>query len=525
MSNIILCKGIKLDRDYTNVLSYSEKDMLNVCRNSKYKISEKSEYSFIGVDNTIQTDFTYSQCLKANYIAFQNSDYNNKWFFAFITGITYIDDGCTNISYEIDIWTTWFNDWDKKPCYIIREHVNNDSIGANTVDEGLDVGRMKCIREQHDSSLDNEYGYYFAVASNYDIEDKTEFPSVSLYNGQLFAEKLYLFDGTSSVVSGAINLGLFLLETSRAGKIDSVKNIFIVPNAVINVADLVSKSVGECHFYELKMNNSVTNFTFDIDKYNSYPGYKPKNNKCYCYPYHYLYVDNGNGSSNIYKYEQFENSNDIKFLMSIALTIGCSGITTPQNYQGLTNNIKESIPLGKYPTCEWSSDSFVNWLTQNSVNESVGIANFAGSMINNGSSASGESIGASVSSQIGGQIGRLYTASLLPNVRGGTNTADIKFLNSWNNIYYYEMRCEEEYLKIIDDYFTRFGYKINRVMEPNIVGRKNWNYLEIGSSEIIGTGDVPAQYMNRINEICRRGVTIWHNHDNIGNFNLDNSIV
>ena len=182
------------------------------------------------------------------------------------------------------------------------------------------------------------------------------------------------------------------------------------------------------------------------------------------------------------------------------------------------------MPLGKYPTCEWSSDAFTNWLTQNSVNESVGIANFAGSMINNGSSVSGESIGASVSSQIGGQIGRLYTASLLPNVRGGTNTADIKFLNSWNNIYYYEMRCEEEYLKIIDDYFTRFGYKINRVMEPNIIGRKYWNYLEIGSSEIIGTGDVPSQYMNRINEICRRGVTIWHNHENIGNFSLSNDI-
>lgn len=41
----------------------------------------------------------------------------------------------------------------------------------------------------------------------------------------------------------------------------------------------------------------------------------------------------------------------------------------------------------------------------------------------------------------------------------------------------------------------------------------------------MGTGDVPSKYMDIINNACRRGVTIWHNHDNIGNYNLDNTIV
>ena len=87
------------------------------------------------------------------------------------------------------------------------------------------------------------------------------------------------------------------------------------------------------------------------------------------------------------------------------------------------------------------------------------------------------------------------------------------------------MRCKLENLRIIDDYFTRYGYKIIRVVSPNITGRTYWNYVEIGANEDIGTGNVPTKYMDEINKACRRGVTIWHNHANIGNFALNNTIV
>lgn len=87
------------------------------------------------------------------------------------------------------------------------------------------------------------------------------------------------------------------------------------------------------------------------------------------------------------------------------------------------------------------------------------------------------------------------------------------------------MRAKKEYLQIIDDYFSRYGYKTNRTKVPNINGRTNWNYIQIGKSEIIGTGSVPSQYMEEINNACRRGITIWHNHNNIGNYNLNNNIV
>ena len=66
---------------------------------------------------------------------------------------------------------------------------------------------------------------------------------------------------------------------------------------------------------------------------------------------------------------------------------------------------------------------------------------------------------------------------------------------------------------------------IKKLEMPNITGRSIWNFIEIGSSEEIGYGNVPTKYMDIINNACRRGVTIWHNHANVGNYTLNNTIV
>ena len=86
------------------------------------------------------------------------------------------------------------------------------------------------------------------------------------------------------------------------------------------------------------------------------------------------------------------------------------------------------------------------------------------------------------------------------------------------------MSIKREFAKIIDDYFTRFGYTVNALKVPNITGRTYWNYVEIGAGEDIAFGTLPIDAMEDINNIFRRGTTIWHLHDNIGNFTLDNSL-
>ena len=69
-----------------------------------------------------------------------------------------------------------------------------------------------------------------------------------------------------------------------------------------------------------------------------------------------------------------------------------------------------------------------------------------------------------------------------------------------------------------------FGYKIIETKIPNITGRTRFNYVKILSDENIGHG-IQNKELERINEIFRAGVTIWHNHNYIGDFTTANTIV
>lgn len=201
----------------------------------------------------------------------------------------------------------------------------------------------------------------------------------------------------------------------------------------------------------------------------------------------------------------------------MAFTIGGSIRLVPRGYKKVDYNIEESIPLGKYPTCEWNADAFTNWLTQNAVNVTSQIIGTVGSI------ATGNAF--TVAGSIANLIGTFREASLLPTIQKGQNEGDINFSSNSNTFKFIHYRAKTEYMKIIDNFFTRFGYKINQIKKPNITGRRYFNYVEIGQDDFIGYGNVPSNFMEEINNACRAGVTIWHNHENLGNYSLNNTII
>ena len=519
-SEIILCKGIKMDKNYINVLSYGTEKMLELCRQKA--INVQYDYSFIRQNkNRIYTNFSYSECLQANYIAFRNPDYSGKWFFAFIDDIVYTGDNNTEIIYSIDSWSTWFSDWQKNKCFIVRQHVNSDKIGENTENENLDIGEVIQETEIEDLSL-SSYNWV-AVMSAWDTEEKKQYNGITVYNGQVYGKKIYLFEAHD--IDQLVNLGLFIIDTNGDGHIADISDIFVVPDALLNPRDLELHNVKIGGFtytyYTTKYTLEAEKFNTSIPKIHNYRDYTPKNNKCFVYPYNYLLVSNNIGSKNIFKYELF-NTDTANFETQLVMGIGCSGRIVPLAYKGMQQNDDEALPLAKYPTCGWTADSYINWLTQQAVNIPVSIASTGINALQNSNVAQGT---LTVASEIGNLIGSFYSASLLPPIEGGGNTGDVNFASKRNTFTFRCMRVKTEYLKIIDDYFTRFGYKINKLETPNIIGRKNWNYLEIGPRENIGYGTVPSNFMEEINNACRQGVTIWHKHENLGNYNLDNSII
>ena len=516
-SKIRLCKGINVDRNYVNVLDYSESNMLSLCESQAHLVASANDYSFIRNKGSISTNFDYDDAIQSNYIAFQNKDYSNKWFFAWIDEVIYNGEKNTEIKYTIDVWSTWFSYWNTKACFVLREHVNDDVIGNYTQPEGLELGEYIIDGIENVSELTT---MLYVLRVNKWITPGSGAPLATNYGGVFCAGGAYVFDSISQMVT--------VIQAYGEGFNDALIDAYMVPTSII------ARKYDE-HGQLIDLQYPGQNNPYTISKYINKPsslnGYVPKNNKLLTFPYCYLNMDNNNGTTNSLKYELFgdvgENTNQCAFEIKGVPVIGTSIKCCPKKYKnGASDNIEsEGIIAGKFPALSWSQDEYTNWLTQNAVNIGVGITT---DVIGLASSLATGNVATGVSSSLSmaNRLGQFYQHSLVPYTsKGNTNGGDINVSSSTNTFYFYKMSIRQEYAKCIDDYFTRFGYKINRLKTPNITGRTYWNYVEIGESEDIGYGDVPSKFMEEINNACRKGITIWHNHENVGNYSLNNTIV
>lgn len=532
-SKLILCKNIKMDRQYKNVVNLSEANMLALCRSSGIYITEQSNLSIIKHNKELKVNISYENCLKGNYIAFQNPTYSNKWFFAWIDEVEYISNECTRITFTIDSYSTFHNQITSKACYVIREHVTDDTIGLHTIDENIDIGEVIQEAGTLDALYTSTYGYWVGVTSSYipahteneeDSVPAKQFDGVTIYNKTVFGKQLILFKITD--VSAYVNVALYLLHCNADNHIGDVQDMFILPNLAVNELTVTycEANIGghDYDFYFPAMSDSPRTFNTTINKRHSFTGLTVRNNKCFVYPYNYLLVSNNQGSHNIYKYEDFSTTSCV-FENQFAVSIGGSGRLVPKDYKGMTTADDDTLPLGKYPTCGWSADSYLNWLSANAITMPVKLANLGASVLSPKNLTLNGAM--STASEIASVMNEFREAKCSPNIEGSTAIGDVIFSADRNCFIFHEMRCKNEYMKQIDDYFYRFGYKVNTIKIPNMSHRQNFNYVEIGSDEEIGYGEVPSKYMEEINNAFRKGITIWNNHTNLGNFSVSNNIV
>lgn len=531
-SKIILAQNIHIDKDYTNVLNYSEQQMVTLCQNNA--VASANNYSFLRTTGTIFVGFTYAQCLQANYIAFQNPDYSNKWFFAWIDDVIYKSDKNCEIVFTIDAWSTWFSYWQKQACFIKRQHVLDDTIGANLVEEPLNFGDFVINKKAH--FLRNEPSILYngsdlcivlAATEKYDGTLKDGVQTDGIYAGCRY----YVFHNTTTGIS---QLNTWITNYVNAQKRDAIISLFLIPEMFTTGADredhLYAGTNQPSHKYI--NHGNITGDKEIVFRTNTIDGYTPKNNKLFTKQFCYLLVSNNNGIAITYNFEDFyiDNNNERtliepKFIIYGCMTPSGSIRLVPENYKGAAYNDDEGLNLGKFPMCSWNTDEYINWLTQNGVNNALSLA---GSIFSIGANTYNGKVSGVVGNSlaIANIINETYKASKVPNqVHGNTNNGDVITASGKNDFIFCTMTLKKQSAKIVDDYFSRYGYAINSIEDPNITGRRYWNYIEIGDTEEIGHGTVPSKYMDIINNACRKGVTIWHDHANICKFNLNNTIV
>lgn len=540
-SKIMICKNIKIDRNYKNCLTYTETEMLSLCNTNK--VASADDFTFIGGkgSTTIEVPFTYSQCLSSNYLAFQNTLYSNKWYFCFIDRVEYRNDLSTRITFTVDYFHTWYDYYDKKACFVVREHVSDDTIGLHTIPENLETGEY--IAYENDYLFDDANSCYIAVSCTTLPSPISEDYTGYQYGGIFSGAMLLLFDSPTEVTK-------FIKFMDEDAKADAIIAIFMVPTIFKGDARFITYSFVspvETRSIKCAIPDSTTTATIlesnkNITRPTAVDGYIPKNNKLFCYPYSYFYVTNKAGADVEYHYEDFIN-NSPSFTTIGVMSAGCSIRAVPKNYKKLADlgssllSYNYGISIAKYPICSWQSDVYTNWLTANGINIAVSFATSALSigagvaMLATGAGAmAGAGFIAGGVMGIAGEMKQEYEHSLTPpQAKGNTNAGDVQFASKGMGAMVYKMCVRNEYAKCIDDYFTIFGYKVNSLKVPNINTRPIYNFVQIGQGEILAYQknnvlSVPPLDLEEINNIYRKGVTLWHNHNNIGDYSLNNQI-
>lgn len=530
-SKVILAKGIRLDRNYKNIVNYTETQMVNLV--TAKAVASFSNCSFLRTGEPIEVETPYGTALQADYIAFQNPDYNNKWFFAFIDKVEYRSNNNTRIYYTIDVCSTWFDYWTAQKCWVIREHANTDNAGDNLVPENLELGEF--VTNGSRVEITDNLLLRYCLITTAKPNDTTKYVYTNLCG--------VICSGLLVVFKYAAQFANFVLAMSNDGKLDAISQAYVIPGSCVgNDADLTLHSDLAPNVEEEKLyytfNGKSEPYQEDttISRPTSLNGYTPVNKKLLTAPFMSLVVSNNAGSVNNYGYEFFSDPTACKIRSRYMPVVGASIISYPCDYKGVTYNLNEAITGAKYPALQWTGDVYTNWLTQQAVNIGLGVVSDGIGLAKSAvaleagdvsSAVSGvESIGAGIANK----MAEVYKHSLVPmSIRGSSNIGDVLTGMKELKTYAYRMSIRREFAERIDQFFSRYGYATNKLKYPNQTGRATFNYVQIGAGENVGysgnTFSVPPEDMETINRVYQAGVTIWHNHDNIGNFDLANGIV
>lgn len=534
---------VPLENDYKHTLYFESK----AAQQSYFQGRITAANSFSGdkftyqrKDEKIRINAQYDSIINCNYCMYQNAAYNNKWFYAFITDIKYISDGVTEVYIETDVMQTWFFDYALKQCFVEREHTKDDTIGANTVPEGLETGSYICAGQTgYDGGL-TDYVYvlastldYLVVDANADGYAKFATAGNKTYNGVYSGVGYFVFDKgeTANTV-----ISVF----SNNGVLDAVQCLFMAPKVLAPLDT-------EASTRQVKSSTLPYTQDFRIEKQyldNTITGIK--NNKLKTYPYCYLVASNLQGGEAIYKYEDFANE-WCNFHLTGALTPGCSVRMTPKYYKGSDSKEVdiEGLNLAKFPICNFQGDVYTNWLTQNSANIAVAqdtgalsvaagalstVAGVAAAATGVGAMAGVSMIGGGVLStmnginQIKSNLASIEQQSFTPpQARGNLNSGDVMAADEKIKFMFYAMSIKPEYAKIIDDYFTMYGYQTNRVKVPNTNHRSRFWYTKTVGCEIDGA--MAQKDIQKIKACYDNGITFWRDAADIAIYNTANTIL
>lgn len=532
-------------------------------------------------NSTMFVKFNIEQIRNYNYVLYRNRQYSDKWFYAFITGMTYESNVVTGVQIKTDVFQTYMFEYELKRSYILRETVDDDTYGKHLIGESFDLGEYVLKDIDLETFVSNSQNYSnksaliviqcserLGVVYNNE-QFQTEYEDMYIISGLPQGCWYYMYYNTAEQLNAIRELKKYL---DSIGKGNAIINMFLVPQQVIDTKygvlklydregnlsnNFVSCYVASGNTYHPKyiMDKTIarpTNFGKGSNTFT------PRNNKTLTYPYTYLLVTNNAGGAIDFHYENFNGDPRFRAIGTLsanapyALLPSNSKISANPEY-GFSTETLQGSPL---PTLSWNSDYYLNWLAQNKGMNDLAVGEsfdrmFFGAVDNFASSLAGFGIGQidpniydalplagynATQGLMSNILNNIYTkarveesnkvANSVPNtVKGNLGAGDLTFSMANTDVGFKFMKYEVrvEIARKVDRYFDMYGYRVNEIKTPNTKTRRYWNYLETQNVNL--EGNIPQEALSELKQIYNAGITIWHDPTHFLDYSLTNSIL
>lgn len=480
-------------------------------------VAYENELTYIYKDGKLRSTLPISTMYNVTYMRFKNTSFENKWFYAFVTSIDYVNNGLTEVTFELDIMLTWMGDFELGECFVERQHVTNDTIGANIASENLDTGDYIYENSVPSGFLNHHQKYNVSVLTTLNDDGSAIFDAGNLGSNMTYSAArritFNIFNDQGGYDATALNT--FFNNANEKELTDNIVSVYMTPK------DLPAYG------------HTPTAIAPITKPYTTIDGYTPANNKLFCYPYNYLEVTNSEGNEAVYRYEFFSDQS-VNFNMYCAKLNPVEVVAIPLNYKGISENINESITMGNFPQCSYINDSFKAFLAQRTSGTITGAINAAAIGFSTGGAAgaiagAGFSTGATLVGNLLTDVTKTLAGTEragMPSQLRGSNTNDVIYAANKKDFYFNKKQITSNYAIMIDDYFTMYGYAVRQCLVPKMNCRKHWTYVK--TLGCIVHGDLPSSDARAIEAMFDSGIRFWNNHNNIGKFQelkFDNTVV
>ena len=575
MANItkVYLLSVPLEDDYKDTLYFA-----NATAQQTYfagqVVKSYTDFTYQRKDNVIRVPAQVDTIRNCNYVMYQNSAYSNKWFYAFIERMEYIDDYRTDVYITTDVLQTWMFEMDFKSSFIEREHVNDDTFGLHTIPESLETGDYVCndIVEQVYGECDWSQPGMMVVIQVTTLHLEKDGTVVEATNPAPY-------NVVNGIPGGCYYIGVEFLQSELGlvnsligtydsfGKSDAILSIFLCPKNVTTWHKTTGTGIFNGNNYYLTNDGtSVVQFgQAQVPINSTLDGYTPHNNKCFCSPFNYIYASNNAGQDVQYRYEDFRGTPifTTRGVMEQGGSIKCTpdNSKVSQYWNGTVmkgDGWNEGLTGAKFPQISWTSDYYLNWEAINGKNIEVqttlSAISFAGDVLTGGLLSpaynnaqmrdtavqrgrfpdeepmvpvNGGGIINSVTnfaSGVANTMQQIKSAKMVPpQAKGNVAGGFLQFSNDMCKFTFRKMSVRAEFARAIDSWFDMFGYKVNRLGVPLKAHRQNWWYTKTIGANI--DGNIPNEDMQIIKTIYNNGVTYWRNPANIKNYSVSNNIV